>query len=1070
MRLRSFTHRGLSWLLTLSLILSSGSLVIFADGKSGKKSFKEGVKHEDLQQWDLAAQQFALAVAAEPGNPEYKLHYLKALQNASLMFIKRGDELAKQGDYASAYNAFRQALGYDPSNEMASLKMRNMLTIQKDQALGEGGYTYDPKSGNIKPINNIVKVAAKPKSRDLVQDIIFKDIEFKDCVKNLARSLDLNVLFDESVRVQGKIQVELRGVTMAKAFDLILMQNKMTFEQVDRKTILVYADNTQTRQKFERAAVKTFYLGNIKIADARNVLNSLIPGRPVGTIEDQKMIILKGTPSELQLVQDILDSVDKNISEVVVDVEIYEVSHTTARQIGNQLATGPVTFKEGTKDKDGNPTSVAVVSAGLSALGGVGMALAGLGGNNLINAFGSSGTGAVLGLPPTTLSLLQSNNNSKLLARTQVHALDGQQNQTKVGQSVPVRTGTNYGVGGYGGLGTQGVGGVGGVGGVNPTLNQGLGGFGGNGLFDNIQYKDVGLVIDITPKITNEGYVEVKMKLETSNVQGTSSSSSSSGANLTPTFTQRSLSTTARIQDGVTSIVASVSQERRNDGRESIPVIGMVPILGRFFTSPKEEKDNSDIIITVTPHIIRPTEITKEDNLARLAGALTSAGGQGSGLPASIEDVLNRAQEDEEQERRLIAQERGLAADPAANTTVQTSAQIAPGTAPSAPATLRNVSSPLPDNGLPAGPSGTANTYQPAGNSSESKPPRKSIVIQGDPNSPSSSQNEPPPTGQQADVVAPPPVEPAPVIPDPATLNSAGGNPTLPGGAANTMIPPGGVNPTIPGSVPNPNGAVQPGGETGLVGPAGVVPGQPRAEGDKPADITENTQPQVKPAQVMGATRPPHVEKWIQEQRLKMLKEQEEAKKASKQPAARNQAPAEMTVPQSTGQAAAPRAVLTSAANGAAFDGAGAPTPMRIEAPKAGTLALTLSAGQSRVQMNKAVAVTVQVDAQSVMSSANLAVRFDPAKLQVKSVRDGDMLGKQSDITHTVENGVLIINAGAGGGKAGKASGRLLVIEFTAVGEGQAQIAVERGESQIKLTNNTVAVITATPAQLTVVR
>jgi hypothetical protein len=310
------------------------------------------------------------------------------------------------------------------------------------------------------------------------------------------------------------------------------------------------------------------------------------------------------------------------------------------------------------------------------------------------------------------------------------------------------------------------------------------------------------------------------------------------------------------------------------------------------------------------------------------------------------------------------------------------------------------------------------------------------------------------------------------VVPDPATLNNAGVNPTLPGGAANAMIP-GSVNPAIPGGTPNPDGAVQPNGETGLVGPAGVVPGQPRTDGGTPADISENTQPQVKPAQVMGVNRPPHVEKWIQEQRLKMLKEQEEAKKSSKQPVAKTQPPAAMTAaPQNTAQTAAPRAVLTPISNGtgAGFDNTGAPTPMRIEAPKAGTLALSLNAAQSRVQMNKSVAVTVQVDAQSIMSSANLALRFDPAKLQVKSVRDGDMLGKQADITHTVENGILIINAGVGGGKVGKASGRLLVIEFTAVGEGQAQIVVERGESQIKLTNNTAAVITATPAQLTVVR
>ncbi len=1068
MKTNSTVHKFLAVLLTCCLALPVTAVTAFADNKSGKKSYKEGLKHEESQQWELAAQEFALAVAADPQNAEYKLHYARSLQNASLMFTKRGDELAKQGDYASAYNAFRQALGYDPGNEMASLKMRSMIAIQKDQVNGLGQFKYDDRTGNLKPVSNEVKVASKPRSRDIPQDITFKDTEFKDCVKTLARTLDLNVLFDESVRTQGKVNFELRGITMAKAFDLLLMQNKMTFEEVARKTIMVYADNQQTRQKYERAAVKTFYLGNIKINDARQVLNSLIPGRPVGTLEGQNAVILKGTPSELQLVQDILESVDKNISEVVIDVEIYEVSNDTKLQIGNQLASDKgLTVQGSYVDKATGETKfyTAGETSSLANLGGIARGAVALAGTTF-NPF--SGVGGLIGLPATTISLLQSKGHSRLLNKIQIHALDNQPNNTKVGRSVPVSLGQNYGNGGYGGAG--GLGGIPGQqGGVNPTLGGALNGFGasgyGGGLFNNIQYKDVGLVIDATPKITNEGYVELKMKIETSDVQA--------GADpLTPNFTQRSLSTTARIQDGVTSIVASVTQDSKGDSRTSIPVVGMLPFLGRLFTTPKQDTHQTDIIITVTPHIIRPTEITKEDNLAHLAGALTAAG-QGSGLPTSIEDVINRAVEDDEQERRLIAQERGLPADPAANTPLQTSAQIAPVSAPNASngAGARNANAPLPDNGLPAGPSGTANTFQTVGNS-ETKPPRKQLVIQGDPNSPSSSSqnyNQPP---VQADVTVPPPVEPNPVVPNPATLNNGGANPTLTSEAANAMIPGSVVNPTFPGGAANPNGAIQPVGE--VVGPngiAGVIPGQPQTGGVNPAGVSENAQPQVKPAQVVGAVRPPHVEKWIQEEQLRILKEKEAAKKASKQPATRTPDPAGVaSAPQGNVQ----RAVLTPVPSGTgasgSFEQPGAPTPMRIEAPKAGTLALSLNAAASRVQMNRLVAVTLQVDAQSVLTSATLALRFDPAKLQVKSVRDGDMLGKQADITHTVENGLLVVNAGAGGGKAAKAAGRLLVIEFTAVGEGQAQIAIERGESQIKLTNNALAVITATPAQLTIVR
>jgi general secretion pathway protein D len=1015
-------RRLLAAILTFCLVVPSTGLTALADGKSGKKSFKEGIKYEQLQQWDLAAQEFALAVAAEPNNAEYRLHYARALANASLMFIKRGDELAKQGDYASAYNAYRQAVGYDQGNEMAQLKMKNMVELQKDQALGLGQLKYDERTGNLKPVSNDVVVASRPRNRDAVVDLKL-DQEFKDCIKNMARTLDLNVLFDESVRVPNKVNVELRGVTMAKAFDLILLQNKMSFQQVDRKTIMVFADNPQTRQRFEQAVLKPFYLGNLKITDARQIINTLMPGRQLATLEDQKVILVKGSPSELQLVQDILESVDKNISEVVIDIEIYEVGHELKYEIGNQIATQAGSFVQERTDSTGKVIQEGISAPGLGNLGGIGLNLV-RGAASAGNQLYSLGFGALIGLPPTTLSLLQRKGNSKLLYKTQVHALDNQQNNTKVGRSVPVRLGTNYGQGAYVGGGIPGAGvltpGAGSIGGINTGLGGGLG-YGG-GLFDNIQYKDVGLVIDLTPKITNEGYVEVKMKLETSNVE--------QGADrFNPNFTQRSLQTTARVRDGVTSIVASVNQETRGDSRESIPVIGMLPLIGRLFTTPRETNDQSDLIITVTPHIIRATEITKEDNLARLAGTLQQ-GGQSSGLTPSVEDVLYRAQLEEEQERRLIAAQRGLQTEQSTTTTVaQTPAQTSPLTAPNAAPPVRNASN--TDNGLPAGPSGTVNTFQPASNNNDGNQQngRKTIVMTGDPNSPSPNANKTPE----------PIIEQEPLKADTSVP---------------TELPPG-ANPS--GANPNP--------------PAGA---------EKVADLTEQPQqPQVevKPAVVSGAVRPPHVEKYIQEEQLRLAKERANVKPqtAPARPVVEQVPLAQMVnapaaMPKAAVKPATPAPATGSQASLGGVNNSGAPMPVRIEAPKAGTVALSLTASQPRLQVGRTVTVNVQVDAQTVLSSAHLSLRFDPAKLQLKSVRDGDMLGKQPDIMHTTENGALVFTINAPGGKAAKATGRLLVLEFIALAEGPVEISFIGEDTQVKLIGDVQANVNATPTQLSITR
>ncbi|MEK7832403.1 MAG: cohesin domain-containing protein [Acidobacteriota bacterium] len=653
------TRRILALFLSLCLVLPGTALA----GDKGKKNFNEGKKYEATQQWDLAAQSYALAVSADPNNPEYRLRYLRALQQASLMYVKRGDALADQNDYAGAYTAFRAAYQYDQGNEVARIKMERMLDQQRAVAGGLEPINTTT-SGNVRA-TSFIEIKSVPRNREAVTDIQFST-NFKSVAKTLAKQLDLNIIFDKDVK-DDKVDIELKDVTVARAFDHVMLMTKHTFEQLDRRTIMVYQDNATNKPRFEKLYVKTFYLGNITAQQARSAASLILgPGRQAQELQSggggagggsaiSNVLLVKATPQELQLVQDMLEMLDKNKNEVVLDVEIYEVSHDSMLQIGNQVATSPQTldvidYIDKTTDK---PYYKQVPAASLTNLGGLGLsALAGT-----VSVIGGAATGAnflgygaLLGLPTTTLSLLQSKGNSRLLHKTQIHVLDGQQNVTKVGRSVPVRLGQTYGgFGGGGNFGQQGgIGGIGGVGGQQGGIN-GIGGFGGGYPVDSIQYKDVGLVIDAKPQITNEGYVEIQMKFETSDVLA-----SGSDSNLTPTFTQRSLNTTARIKDGVTAVVAGVNQDSKGESRAGIPILSMVPILGRLFTTPRQDSRQSDIVITVTPHIVRSAGISAKDYLAIQAGS--GQPGQG-GLAPKIEDVIYRAQMEEEQERRLVALE-----------------------------------------------------------------------------------------------------------------------------------------------------------------------------------------------------------------------------------------------------------------------------------------------------------------------------------------------------------------------------------------------------------------------------
>ncbi len=609
---------------------------------SAKKHFQEGMKQEALQRWEVAAQEFALAAAAEPDNTEYRLHLLRALQKASLMLASRGDALVAQQNFASAYTAYSQAFTLDPTNELAHVKMERMSDQQSSKA---SAGKYEIVTANATTSSADIKApraSSSGRSGDLLQTVNFQATDLRQVIEFMAEKLELNVLFDESFKNDSNFRFKLNNVTMARALDLVLLQTHHTFEQVERRTILIYGDNATNRQRVEQMLVKTFYLGNADLEQARTLLQAIAGGQHlVIPVKQLNALVVRDTASNLRMMQELLDSIDKNRAEVVIDVDIYEVSRNTSLEIGNQLALGAQPVTETRFDTQGNPVTVTRgQSSSLGNLGGVGRAgIAAIAGTAVSPVLG--GVGTLLGLPPSSLSLLQSKGQSKLLASSQIHALDGEQNQTKVGRSVPVRLGTSV-IPGYPALPAQGAAGQ-----VAGAVQSLLGGGFSSGGFDSIQYRDVGLVIDVTPAISKEGHVQIKMKLESTSVEA-----SGADINLTPSFTQRSLTTVARVLDGKTAVVAGIKQEAKGDSRAGLPFIGMLPVLGRFFSTPRQTSNLSDIVITVTPHILRAPKLNQEDHLAR------SGGSQKGGVLPTIEEVVLRAQTEDDDDRQRRGPER----------------------------------------------------------------------------------------------------------------------------------------------------------------------------------------------------------------------------------------------------------------------------------------------------------------------------------------------------------------------------------------------------------------------------
>ena len=305
------------------------------------------MKHEVAEEWDKAVEQFALAVADNPKNPEYRLHYIRSLFNASQMYMKKGRMQADEKDYASAYISFRKAYAYDPVNELAKSEMERMVRLQ--QGLKDGTLITDA-NGTVKLVQTKYKDTAKPDDFVVPQKLeVLRDvgpypagIKLITIIRDLARSLDLNVLFDTESRLETRdIKIELKDVTAAKALDYVFLQENLFFQKVGPRTILVA--NGNRRQNFQQLVLRTFYLANANPKDVAKVVQTAIPAQPGRTPtiplidEATNSITIRDTSENVKIIANLISSLDKDRAEVVMDVAIYEVSKSDLLKFGNQI-------------------------------------------------------------------------------------------------------------------------------------------------------------------------------------------------------------------------------------------------------------------------------------------------------------------------------------------------------------------------------------------------------------------------------------------------------------------------------------------------------------------------------------------------------------------------------------------------------------------------------------------------------------------------------------------------------------------------------------------------------------
>jgi type II secretory pathway component GspD/PulD (secretin) len=493
--------------------------------------------------------------------------------------------------------------------------MERMLRLQQGFENGDNPELKTAANGDVKLVKTgldrqIPSDVVVPQRLEKLRDLPFPGgVDLQYIIKQLAQDLDLNVLFDsESFRTDRKIKIELKNVTAAKALDYIFLQEGLFFQKVGPRTIMVGTQGR--RQFFQQLVLRTFYLANADPTEVAKIVQAAIPAQP-GRIPTQPLvdkstnsITIRDTTENIRIIGNLIKSLDKDRPEVVMDVQIYEVSKNDLLRLGNQIGD----------------------SGSLVSLGGSTRGVIGIGGTD--NFGGAAGTAAAsiiprafgvgLVIPAINLIALQKQSNTKLIASTQIHAFNNEDSSARIGQRVPVRTAT-----------------------ISNGFNTGGspgGTTGGNSFVgDVINYEQVGLTLKFKPIVFPNKDVQVAMEIESKDVLN---------ASLTPTFTERTIKGTARVQNNKTLLLASVAQGVESNGREGLPFLGLIPILGRLFTAPTKDNRQTDVVIAVTPRVIRAPAILPEDEIERPTGSVvtpTSGSLEAMILQEEVEEQLAAA-------------------------------------------------------------------------------------------------------------------------------------------------------------------------------------------------------------------------------------------------------------------------------------------------------------------------------------------------------------------------------------------------------------------------------------------
>ncbi len=556
-----------------------------------KDIYAKGQDAEARQQFEAAYDFYKQAYDLKPKDLRYRAAFEHSRFEAAANIVHHGQVLREQGKLEEAIAEFQKAMAIDPSLFIAKQELNRTLKMIDEQR-NPAPQAAGPPTGLEKKIREAAgPVELTPISNTPIA-VKFASEKSDTVYRTIGQLAGINVLFDPDYTPRP-IRVELNGVTLEDALQIIALESKTFWRPVTANTIFVAADNPAKRKELEQSVLKTFYLTNLsqptELQDVVNAIRAVLDVQRVQQLLSQNALVVRGTPDQIALAEKLVDDLDKARPEVVVDIAVMQVSKDKSRTLGLSPPTSAtVQLQDNINTTTPTTTTNGTTTTGTTSSG------TGSNGINLNTLANLNATNFQVTIPSANLSALMSASDTKLIQNPQIRALDGQKASLKIGDRVPVATGSFQ----------PGIGGVG----INPLVNT------------QFQYLDVGVNIDITPRVHANGEVTLKISMDVSAVTG----QQNIGGISQPIIGQRKIEHEIRLKDGEANLLGGIMEDQQTKQLSGIPGLAQIPILRYLFGQTTQDHSENQIVFAIVPHIIRSTDVNEFNQRAIDIGTATS--------------------------------------------------------------------------------------------------------------------------------------------------------------------------------------------------------------------------------------------------------------------------------------------------------------------------------------------------------------------------------------------------------------------------------------------------------------